>query len=97
MYNKLNTHQLNKEMHYHPSWNNDKKILLKLLRQISFTDRDILKFGRLYTKYNHIHSCKKNELNRYFHFMLRKMEISNENTLFKITNTIYKNKNMHII
>ena len=96
MNHKLNIHKLEKEMFYHPAWCNDKKILFKLLKQTSFTNTEILQFGRLYTKYSHIHYSRKNELNKYFHFMLQKMQILNDITLFQITNTIYKQKKAKI-
>lgn len=86
----VNLYKLSKELHYHPSWYKDKGTFLILLKKSSFTDEDLINFGRIYVKYNHLKNLK--ELNKYFNYILKKLELNNSKNLFKKTNEIYNNR-----
>lgn len=86
---KVNLTKLNKQLHYHPPWQEDIIIFTKLFKQSNFNNEDIILFARLYVKYSHLHCFNLNELTRYFNYMLQKMQIYNSNNLFKITKKIY--------
>jgi len=86
---KVNLVKLNKQLHYHPPWQEDMIIFIKLLNQSNFKDDDIILFARLYVKYSHLHCFNTNELSNYFNYMLQKMQIQSSNKLFNITKNIY--------
>lgn len=86
----VNLYKLRKELHYYPSWYKDKKTFLILLNKSNFTDEDIINFGRIYVKYNHLKNLR--ELNKYFNYVLEKMQLDNSKNLFKKTNQIYNNR-----
>jgi len=86
---KVNLVKLNRQLHYHPPWQEDIVIFKKLLDQSSFKDEDIVLFARLYVKYSHLHCFSVNELTKYFNYMLHKMQIYNRRNLFNITKNIY--------
>lgn len=91
---QVNIRKLDKELYYHPQWPKDRPILYSYFHKSTFTDNDILIFGRLYVKYSHLHCFKVTELTNYFNFMLHKMQIHNAKQLFERTRQIYlKNKN----
>lgn len=87
---KLNLIKLNKQLHYHPPWQEDQLIFKKLLDKSNFKDEDIILFARLYVKYSHLHCFDENELSNYFNYMLQKMQIYSSINLFNITKNIYK-------
>lgn len=88
--NYINIYKLRKELYYHPPWYKDQEIFLKLLKKSTFTDEDIIDFGRIYVRYNHLKNLK--ELRKYLNYILEKMEIDNPNSLFKKTKQIYNNR-----
>lgn len=83
---------MSKELYYYPAWYNDKKFFIKLLSQSTFSEKDVLQFGRLFIKYSHINCSDTNELNNYFNYILQKMQLYNKTNLFKKTKYIYNNK-----
>ena len=85
----VNIKKLNTELYYHPPWQEDKPVFMKLLNQSHFTDDDIILFARLYVKYSHIHCFQISELTNYFKYMLIKMKISSSKKLFEKTKLIY--------
>lgn len=87
---QINIKKLKRELHYHPAWEEDRYIFMKLLQQSEFSDQDIVMFGRLHVKYSHIHLFQKSELANYFSYMLKKMQIRNIKELFSKTNDIYQ-------
>ena len=87
---QVNLNRLNKDLYYHPAWAEDKKVLIPLIYQSSFTDSDILIFARLYVKYSHLHCFQVSELTKYFNHMLQKMQLYTSQSLFQKTNNIYK-------
>ena len=87
---QVNITKLNKELYYHPAWPEDKKLLIPLMYQSSFTNSDILAFARLYVKYSHLHCFQVNELTHYFNYMLHRMQLYTPECLFQKTNNIYK-------
>lgn len=89
----VNLTKLNKMLHYHPPWEEDKIIFKKLFHQSNFKDEDIVLFARLYVKYSHLHCFDLNELTKYFNYMLNKMQIDNSINLFHITKKIYNKSN----
>ncbi len=86
----INLYILRKELYYHPSWYDDQAIFLKLLKKSKFTDEDIITFGRLYVRYNHLKNLK--ELRKYLNYILKKMEMHSPNNLFEKTRQIYKKR-----
>ena len=91
-YNRNEIYKLTKELYFHPAWHNDKHVFLSLLQKSYFIENDILNFARLYVKYSHLHVNKNNELNKYFKYMIHKMQMSNASNLFKVTKQIYNDK-----
>jgi len=87
---KVNLIKLNKQLHYHPPWQEDVLIFTKLLNKSNFKDEDVILFARLYVKYSHIHCFHVNELSNYFNYMLHKMQIHSSKNLFHITKNIYE-------
>lgn len=77
-------------MYYHPAWEEDRYVFMKLLQQSDFSDQDIIIFGRLHVKYSHIHLFQDSELTNYFNYMLEKMQIRNTKELFSRTHSIYQ-------
>lgn len=92
---KLNFIELNKQLYYHPPWQQDKVIFHKLLHKSNFQDEDIKLFAMLYVKYSHLHCFKINQLQIYFHYMLQKMAIYNSTNLFNLTNKIYNKSSIN--
>lgn len=92
--NFVNLYKLKKELHYYPSWYKDKGIFLKLLKKSYFVDEDIINFGRIYVRYNHLKNLK--ELNKYLNYILRKMELDNPKNLFKKTKQIYNDRGIKL-
>ena len=86
----INIKKLSIELYYHPPWPKDKHLFVQLLNQSNFTDDDIIIFAQLYVKYSHIHCLYINELNRYFTYMLTKMQLYSATHLFQKTKSIYK-------
>ena len=85
----LSFKKLDRELYYHPHWQLDKKLFLRLLKQSHFTDKDTLLVARLYVKYSHLHCSRISELTIYFSYMLQKMQIDSAESLFERTNNIY--------
>jgi len=92
---QVNLIKLNKQLYYHPPWQEDKIIFTKLFRKSNFQDEDIILFARLYVKYSHLHCFDYNELTKYFNYMLQKMQIHNSINLFNITKNIYNKSDIH--
>lgn len=84
--------KLKREMHYCPPWHKDKPLFFQLFKKSNFDENDILKLGRLYVKYSHMHNFNKTELAKYFNFMLKKTQIYSINNLINQTHSIYHKK-----
>ena len=83
----INIYRLNKYLKYHPSWYKDKIILFKLFKQSKFTDKDIINFGRINVKYNHIKDIE--ELTQYFNYIIKQMNFNNPEELYSKTQQTY--------
>ena len=88
----INIGKLKKELYYHPGWEDDRHIFLRLLRQSSFSDKDVIATARLYVKYSHIHCFHESQLTSYFKRILQKMQIKGSQELFTKANNIYRAK-----
>lgn len=88
----INIRKLHNELYYHPPWPKDKATFIKFMHQTYFTKSDIILFTRLYIQYSHLHYSQKNELSKYFKYVLEKMQIKTSQELFKITKEIYQNR-----
>lgn len=91
--NYINLYRIKKELYYYPSWYKDKSLFFKLLKQSNFTDEDILNFGRIYVRYNHLNNFK--ELTKYLNYILQKMKLHSAKRLFEKTNEIYSTKRIN--
>lgn len=83
----INIYKLKKELYYHPAWYKDQEYFFKLLNQSQFKQKDIIDFGRLYVKYSHLTYYK--ELNKYFNFILERMNLNNKVNLCDKTKHIH--------
>lgn len=88
----MNIRKLHKELYHHPPWPQDKSEFVRLAKLSNFTNGDIIIFARLYIKYSHIHCFHVSELNNYFQYVLKKMNLNTPRKLFQKTNKIYQGK-----